>query len=252
MDDWGIALSQSNGRKHHRKQYNEVLFMADIPPEVKIDAQHAILALQRRHPEKSGGFEQDKVKEMISKLKLMRSRIVFLMRESVISLVIAEAKRQKLYVFGTHGELVSNLSEITKVWTHCHDTETGRKIWMAFFGWFDVHDEEQFMKNNKWKYIDHDQSEHRSKSKKGCVARVIRNIKNSLVKNLNALTRKRGKVLTVERTSEEVKKDPNFRRKFGVFYPWCVRQTDEFKQSNPAIHNKVRTLCLRCITYPGE
>jgi hypothetical protein len=69
------------------------------------------------------------------------------------------------------------------------------------------------------------------KSDKGCIAKVIRSIKNALIKNLNAASRRVGKKLTIERPAELVKQQPSFRRKQGKFYEWMVRWDEKITGS---------------------
>ena len=109
---------------------------------------------------------------------------------------------------------------------------------MAYFGWFDRQDhwewelEKEFMSTNKYRYIDGDNEgdENRKLKSKGCISKVIKSIKNALVKNLNANSRRIGKKITLERPKELITKDPNGRRTKGKYYDWCVTYTGQIQQ----------------------
>jgi hypothetical protein len=177
----------------------------------------------------------------------MRNKIIHEMKSEVVSMIIKEARKQRLHVFSHSSELVSSIRDITEVWVKSSDIDNHKKIWMSYFGQFDIPNdfwdwelEEKFMKRCNYRYRDNThgvEGEYhvQRKSEKGCIAKVIRSIKNSLVKNLNAASKRVGKRLTIERSAEDVLKQPNFRRKPGKFYEWNVRWLRKnMSQSSPS------------------
>ena len=88
------------------------------------------------------------------------------------------------------------------------------------------------MSKNKYQYIDavDDEDENCKLSNKGYVSKVIKSIKNALVKNLNASSRGIGKKITIERPKEMVMRNKNARRMKGKYYDWCVTYTGKIQQ----------------------
>ena len=248
LDSSSHDSDEHYGSKKKKKKTSSIklpktkLFRKDIPAEVKIVDSHASSALERWYPGRSKNSETSAIQDMKNRLQMMRNKIIHEMKNEVVSIIIKEARKQRLLVFSYKNELVSHIRDITEVWVKSSDRDNHRKIWMSFFGQFDMNDywdwdlEERFMSRCNYRYRDNTAScegdyEVLKKSDKGCIAKVIRSIKNALIKNLNAASRRVGKKLTIERPAELVKQQPSFRRKQGKFYEWMVRWDEKITGS---------------------
>jgi len=248
LDSSSHDSDEHYGSKKKKKKTSSIklpktkLFRKDIPAEVKIVDSHASSALERWYPGRSKNSETSAIQDMKNRLQMMRNKIIHEMKNEVVSIIIKEARKQRLLVFSYKNELVSHIRDITEVWVKSSDRDNHRKIWMSFFGQFDMNDywdwdlEESFMSRCNYRYRDNTAScegdyEVLKKSDKGCIAKVIRSIKNALIKNLNAASRRVGKKLTIERPAELVKQQPSFRRKQGKFYEWMVRWDEKITGS---------------------
>ncbi len=80
------------------------------------------MALQRRYAgntTKCG--DTRRIDEMVVFLQLIRNRIIEVMKSKVASMIVKEARHQKLMVFNHPNEKVNNLKEINEVWLKRHD-----------------------------------------------------------------------------------------------------------------------------------
>jgi len=58
---------------------------------------------------------------MVIFLQLIRNRIIEVMKPKVVSMIVNEARRQKLMVYNHPSEKVNNLKEINEVWLKNHE-----------------------------------------------------------------------------------------------------------------------------------
>ena len=168
---------------------------------------------------------QEETKKDIQKLRSWA-------KVKVRNMIVKEAQRRHLKILGTE-ELVTELSHLNDIFEADGTLATAEQLWYCFFGIFDKIEsweillEKEYMEEHKIGYRECREGTKKSSLRsKGCIAQIVRTVKNGMVDVLNRRATKEeshGNKLGVTREEEEVSKHKDGRRHYGVFQPFCYR-----------------------------
>ena len=151
----------------------------------------------------------DVIDTMISEIKTMKKKVIFFAKTHIHHLFIEALHEKQIFHLNT-------MEEILAWWTNnASNTQVQDAIAHMMYLYFDSHKrweyslEETYMRENHIEYL--------NGRGKGCIARIISNVKNEQIRRIRNLKDKSGVVLTVhkDKNSEGGKYK---RRKKGEFY----------------------------------
>jgi hypothetical protein len=172
---------------------------------------------------------QEETKKDIQKLRSWA-------KVKVRNMILKEAQRRRLKILGTE-ELVTELSHLNDIFEADGTLATAEQLWYCFFGIFDKVEsweillEKEYMEEHKIGYRECREGTKKSCLRsKGCIAQIVRTVKNGMVDVLNRRATKEeshGNKLGITREEEEVSKHKDGRRHYGVFQPFCYRDNNK-------------------------
>jgi uncharacterized small protein (DUF1192 family) len=171
---------------------------------------------------------QEQTKKDIQKLRSWA-------KVKVRNFIVKEAQDRRLKILGTD-EVVTELSHLNDIFEADGTLGTAEQLWYCFFGIFDKIEnweillEKEYMEQHKIGYREcRDGAKKPTLREKGCIAQIIRTVKNGMVDVLNRRAQKEdshGNKLGITRETGEVVKRKDARRQHGVFQPFCYRDRE--------------------------
>ena len=167
-------------------------------------------------------------KEM--ELKQVRKQLMVFARQHIHRFFLEGLKEMNV----TH---LATMEDIQSYWrSNCKDPNVQEIIAHMLYGYFDarvhweVNLEREYMRQKNWVYID---KVNDSKDKKGCIAKVISEVKVEQTRRIQQAGKKEGIYVTIKRQGPLQRKDKNRKRQKGNFF---VRTTDDQNRNTPELN----------------
>lgn len=167
--------------------------------------------------------------EMLLKMRVEVKSIKTWAKVQLSSIVITESKNQGIK--NNSNEYLTTVCQLNSVFASNASPSIGEKVWQCFFGVFDKRKlwdlalEQEFMTSRHWAYREMRLPDFQYTSRaKGCVAKIIRAVKNQMVDTLNKGSNgTHQNKICITRPSSMIKTDPHNRRAPCLFQPYFYK-----------------------------